>query len=102
MVATTPTCARLLARHDPTFAVEMIEPPARARRRLGLGTADLEAVRSSSGGYKGAAARRGPRSRLASCTAERGPLPTGPHALGDYANAGKRESYNCTTLYAYS
>jgi len=37
---------------------------------------------------------------LASCTAERGPLPPGP-ALGDYANAGKPESYNGTTLYAY-
>ena len=37
---------------------------------------------------------------LTSCTAERGPLPPGP-ALGDYANAGKPESYNGTTLYAY-
>ena len=37
---------------------------------------------------------------LTSCSAERGPLPPGP-ALGDYANAGKPESYNGTTLYAY-
>jgi Family of unknown function (DUF6599) len=37
---------------------------------------------------------------ITSCTAERGPLPPGP-ALGDYANAGKPESYNGTTLYAY-
>jgi len=34
---------------------------------------------------------------ITSCTAERGPLPPGP-ALGDYANAGKPESYNGTTL----
>jgi hypothetical protein len=37
---------------------------------------------------------------LAGCSADRGPLPPGP-ALGDYANAGKPESYNGTTLYAY-
>jgi len=37
---------------------------------------------------------------LTGCTAERGPLPPGP-ALGEYANAGKPESYNGTTLYAY-
>ena len=45
MVATDAYCARLLARHDPTFAVEMIDRQLKHASELGLGTADLDAVK---------------------------------------------------------
>lgn len=45
MVATDAYCARLLARHDPTFAVEMIDRQLAHAVALGLGTADLDAVK---------------------------------------------------------
>jgi len=45
MVATDAYCARILARHDPTFSLEMIDRQLRHASELGLGTADLEAVR---------------------------------------------------------
>ncbi len=45
MVATDAYCARLLARHDPTFSVEMIDAQLKHAVALGLGTADLDAVR---------------------------------------------------------
>ncbi len=45
MVATDAYCARLLARHDPTFALEMIDRQLGHASQLGLGTADLEAVK---------------------------------------------------------
>ena len=45
MVATDAYCARLLARHDPTFAVEMIDRQLKHAGELGLGTADLDAVK---------------------------------------------------------
>ncbi len=44
MVATDAYCARLLARHDPTFSVEMIDRQLAHAVALGLGTADLDAV----------------------------------------------------------
>ncbi len=45
MVAADAYCARLLARHDPTFSVEMIERQLKHASDLGLGTADLDAVK---------------------------------------------------------
>jgi uncharacterized protein (DUF362 family) len=45
MVATDAYCARLLAEHDPTFSVEMIAGQLRHAAALGLGTADLAAVK---------------------------------------------------------
>ena len=45
MVATDAYCARLLARHDPTFSVEMIDRQLKHASDLGLGTADLGAVK---------------------------------------------------------
>jgi uncharacterized protein (DUF362 family) len=45
MVATDAYCARLMARYDPTFAVEMIDRQLKHASELGLGTADLEAVK---------------------------------------------------------
>jgi len=45
MVATDAYCARLLARYDPTFAVEMIDRQLKHASELGLGTADLGAVK---------------------------------------------------------
>jgi uncharacterized protein (DUF362 family) len=45
MVAADAYCARLLARHDPTFSVEMIDPQLKHASELGLGTANLDAVK---------------------------------------------------------
>jgi len=45
MVATDAYCARLLAEHDPTFSVDMIAGQLRHAADLGLGTADLGAVK---------------------------------------------------------
>lgn len=45
MVATDAYCARLLAEHDGTFAAELVDSQLRHAVRLGLGTADLDAVR---------------------------------------------------------
>jgi uncharacterized protein (DUF362 family) len=45
MVATDAYCARLMAKHDPTFSPEMIDAQLRQASALGLGTADLDAVK---------------------------------------------------------
>jgi uncharacterized protein (DUF362 family) len=45
MVASDAYCAKLLARHDPTFSVEMIDHQLKHATQLGLGTADLDAVK---------------------------------------------------------
>ncbi len=45
MVASDAYCARLLARHDPTFSVEMIDRQLAHARELKLGIADLDAVK---------------------------------------------------------
>jgi uncharacterized protein (DUF362 family) len=45
MVATDAYCARLMARHDPTFSPETIDAQLKHAVALGLGTADLDAVR---------------------------------------------------------
>ena len=45
MVATDAYCARLLARHDPTFSVEMIDRQLKHASELGLGTANLDAIK---------------------------------------------------------
>lgn len=45
MVASDAYCARLLARYDPTFSVEMINRQLKHATELGLGTADLDAVK---------------------------------------------------------
>jgi uncharacterized protein (DUF362 family) len=45
MVATDAYCARLLAQHDPTFSVAMIDPQLKHASELGLGTADLDRVK---------------------------------------------------------
>jgi uncharacterized protein (DUF362 family) len=45
VVATDAYCARLMARHDPTFSVEMIDRQLKHASELGLGTANLDAVK---------------------------------------------------------
>jgi hypothetical protein len=45
MVATDAYCARLMAEYDSTFSPEMIDPQLRHAVALGLGTADLDAVK---------------------------------------------------------
>jgi uncharacterized protein YecE (DUF72 family) len=45
VVATDAYCARLLAEHDGTFSPEMIAGQLKHAAALGLGTADLDAVR---------------------------------------------------------
>jgi len=45
MVAVDAYCARLMARHDETFALDMIAPQLKHAAALGLGKADLDAVK---------------------------------------------------------
>jgi uncharacterized protein (DUF362 family) len=45
MVATDAYCARLMAKHDETFSPEMIDAQLSHASSLGLGTADLDAVK---------------------------------------------------------
>jgi len=44
MVAADAYCAQLLASHDATFSVQMIEPTLTRAAELGLGTRDLNQV----------------------------------------------------------
>ncbi|HXY10325.1 MAG TPA: DUF362 domain-containing protein [Terriglobales bacterium] len=45
MVAVDAYCARLMAQHDKTFALDMVAPQLRHAAALGLGKADLDAVK---------------------------------------------------------
>jgi len=45
MVATDSYCARLMAQHDQTFTVDMVAPQLKHAAALGLGKADLDAVK---------------------------------------------------------
>jgi len=45
MVAVDAYCARLMARHDDTFTLDMVAPQLRHAVALGLGKADLDAVK---------------------------------------------------------
>ncbi len=45
MVAVDAYCARLMARHDETFTLDMVAPQLRHAAALGLGKADLDAVK---------------------------------------------------------
>lgn len=45
MVAVDAYCARLMAQHDDTFTLDMVVPQLRHAAALGLGKADLEAVK---------------------------------------------------------
>jgi uncharacterized protein (DUF362 family) len=45
MVAVDAYCARLMAQHDATFKLDMVAPQLRHAAALGLGKADLDAVK---------------------------------------------------------
>ena len=45
MVAVDAYCARLMAQHDETFTLDMITPQLRHAAAVGLGKADLDAVK---------------------------------------------------------